>query len=215
MWKRSSWKLLPVGALFAVCLLWFLSLSAPGEPPIPAPSLAPLASPASPPAKAAPAGEANLTAKPSPAGETKQVAKPSPEPAPVLQQSYIGVGACSGCHRPQAQAWDATKHAREFSGLPVNYRNDPPCLQCHVTAYGTSSGYSAGMPAESSKDLAVVGCELCHGPGTLHKNAAERFANSGPADEARLEKEMKATIQDLDDRNPCHSVGRLARQVRP
>lgn len=143
------------------------------------------------------------TVKANPAPVAKQPANPSPGSAAITQQSYTGTGGCIGCHRPQAQAWFTTKHSHEFSGLPVTYRNDPTCLKCHVTAFGNPASFVAGMPAPTAKGFAVVGCEVCHGPGALHKNAAERFANATAADEAKLEKETKATIRKTPPDSVC------------
>ena len=198
MWRRSSGKRISVIAVAAVSLVSSFGLLAPGLPPIPSPSpLPPLSSSSrvSAPAQAT---------KSSPLPVAKPPSISSAGPAPLLVQSYIGASGCFGCHRPQAQVWGTTKHSHEFSDLPSKYRNDPSCLQCHVTGYGKVDGYVGGAPTKSSKDLAQIGCEACHGPGALHENAAQRFANAdNPADEAKLEKEMQATIRKTPPDSVC------------
>ena len=106
--------------------------------------------------------------------------------------------------RPGPRPGAATKHANAFTDLPEMYRNDPACLTCHVTGYGEAGGYAAGTPVETLRDLLDVGCESCHGPGSAHDKAAKAFAEAtSPAEEQRLEKEMRATIYRIRAENPC------------
>jgi hypothetical protein len=112
------------------------------------------------------------------------------QPAPVPEQSYMGSDQCFVCHRPQTGTWSESKHAQAFTHLPDRYRGDQSCLKCHVTAFGEPGGFAAGV----EKDLLMVGCESCHGPGALHIDAAKRFVLATPEDEAKIEKEMRQTI---------------------
>ena len=43
---------------------------------------------------------------------------------------------------------------------------NPKCLKCHATAYG-QGGYKIDDP--SAKKFEGVGCESCHGPGSVYK----------------------------------------------
>lgn len=132
----------------------------------------------------------------------KQPSAPAAAPAAAVKQGYVGVSACAGCHRPEGQAWSATKHSHEFTGLPIQYRGDPSCLKCHVTGYGDTGGYVVGAPRNAAEDFAVVGCEMCHGPGARHADAAMRFvAATGPTD--ALEKEMRQTIRKTPPETVC------------
>ena len=178
MWRRASWGLVSISAAAAVWLVSSLGLPAPNTPPAP-------------------------PAKSNPPPASKQPASAASAPAPTVTQAYLGVGGCVGCHRPQADVWSTTKHSHEFSGLPPRYRGDPSCLKCHVTGYGSPTGYVAAAPVGSAKDLGEVGCEMCHGPGALHVDAAQRFANSTRADEERLEKEMRASIRKVAPESVC------------
>jgi hypothetical protein len=71
-------------------------------------------------------------------------------------------------------------------------------LKCHVTAFGQPGGFVAG----TDKDLQMVGCESCHGPGDKHIDAAKRFVLADPGEEAKIEKEMRETIR----RKPSDAV---------
>jgi cytochrome c554/c'-like protein len=104
--------------------------------------------------------------------------------------AYIGTNQCFTCHRPQTNAWSETKHSHAFTDVPKKYQTDSECLKCHVTAFGKPGGYVLG----GEKDLLMVGCEACHGPGALHVDAAKRFVLANPGEEAKIEKEMREAI---------------------
>ncbi len=88
-----------------------------------------------------------------------QEALPTPSAAPA--QPYAGTNQCFQCHRPQTNSWSATRHAHAYTDLPQPYQSNAACLKCHVTGFGQPSGFVAG----GDKDLLMVGCETCHGPG--------------------------------------------------
>jgi hypothetical protein len=115
---------------------------------------------------------------------------PEQTPAPLTKQSYTGTNQCFICHRPQTDTWSESKHAQAFAHLPEHYRMDASCHKCHVTAFGQPEGFVAG----TEKDLLMVGCESCHGPGALHIDAARRFVLAEPGEEAKIEKQMRETI---------------------
>ncbi len=81
---------------------------------------------------------------------------------------FIGSDACSGCHRWQYDIWKKQKHARAFTAMeekdPKRARA-PECLECHTTGYRFESGLRT--PAEDPH-LASMGCEMCHGVGSVH-----------------------------------------------
>jgi Cytochrome c554 and c-prime len=110
-------------------------------------------------------------------------------PAPLTERSYAGTNQCFICHRPQTNTWSETKHAHAFTDVPERYRNDPACLTCHSTGFGKPGGYVSG----TDKDLSMVGCESCHGPGAQHIDAAQRFVLA-TTDADAIEKEMRDTI---------------------
>jgi hypothetical protein len=119
--------------------------------------------------------------------------------APAVEQSFIGTNQCFACHRSQTNTWSETKHAQAFTHLPETYRSNEACLKCHVTGFGEAGGYVAG----TEKDLLMVGCESCHGPGARHVDAAKRFVLAMPGEEEQIQKEMKETIRRIPPDNVC------------
>ena len=105
------------------------------------------------------------------------------------QAAYIGVEACGKCHKRdstgnQLGQWKETKHAKAYATLATpeakkiaaekgiaDPQKDDKCLKCHVTAHGVDASLIA-EPAEGKKGHQIedgVGCESCHGPGSLYK----------------------------------------------
>src|SRR5439155_10166852 len=70
----------------------------------------------------------------------------------------------------------ASKHSHAYDSLvklavkPMNRQYDPECVRCHTVGFGYVSGFVDGT---RTKHLTDVGCENCHGPGSLHA-AAEK-----------------------------------------
>jgi hypothetical protein len=80
---------------------------------------------------------------------------------------YLGVSKCAECHQKEFDVWSGTKHAQAFQTLvAVNSDALPECYRCHVTGADDPAGYMPG--ADSSRSLANVQCEVCHGKGSHH-----------------------------------------------
>jgi len=97
---------------------------------------------------------------------------------------YIGADKCKMCHMSKAKGdaygiWKASKHASAFTTLASpeakaigkkmgieDPQKSPKCLKCHVT------GFSAPATAKAAtyKQEDGVGCETCHGAGSLYKD---------------------------------------------
>jgi hypothetical protein len=80
--------------------------------------------------------------------------------------TYVGTPACVPCHAGAAKVWQDSGHAAAMEAL-VNRKADadPDCVSCHTVGFGSPSGYRREM---AGRQLADVGCESCHGPGSLH-----------------------------------------------
>jgi nitrate/TMAO reductase-like tetraheme cytochrome c subunit len=79
---------------------------------------------------------------------------------------YVSEKRCYMCHRAQAKQHENTAHAKTFKRLLDNGQDkNPKCLPCHTVGYGKPSGF---MDVKSTPDLAGVGCQACHGPGSAH-----------------------------------------------
>ena len=86
--------------------------------------------------------------------------------AAASQRPYAGTDTCKGCHADEHAQWATTGHARALATLVDKKKDgDLACLTCHATGAGAEGGF---RDAQSSPDLAAVGCESCHGPGTEH-----------------------------------------------
>ena len=110
----------------------------------------------------------------------------APKAAAAPKNDYVGAKKCMPCHMKVYKAWAGVRHAHAFEGLKATTperlktmnellktavkdhpETDAACVGCHVTGYKQPGGYPA---ADSLKNaaLALVGCEMCHGPGSRH-----------------------------------------------
>jgi 2',3'-cyclic-nucleotide 2'-phosphodiesterase (5'-nucleotidase family) len=88
-----------------------------------------------------------------------------PVPAKAGEASYAGSASCASCHKEAYAWWQATAHGNAYATLEkVHKQYNLNCVSCHVTGYNQPGG-STVTHVESLKN---VGCENCHGPGSLH-----------------------------------------------
>jgi hypothetical protein len=85
---------------------------------------------------------------------------------------YIGSERCGDCHPSAYQVWQAHPHSRAHDSLvkakrPTGRQFDGECLRCHTVGFEYKTGFTS---AEATPKLLNVGCESCHGPGSLHAN---------------------------------------------
>jgi len=84
----------------------------------------------------------------------------------AARAAYVGSAACGSCHAEQAEHWEGTPHARAMDTLrKIQRHRVSGCVSCHVVGFGDRSGYDK---TDSSDLLENVGCEVCHGPGSVH-----------------------------------------------
>jgi peroxiredoxin len=82
---------------------------------------------------------------------------------------YTGSQACQECHQEEFATWSKQPHAAAVEKLEdPTETEDAECLRCHTTAFGKPGGFPVGGRPAEHPDLAVVGCESCHGPGSEH-----------------------------------------------
>lgn len=85
--------------------------------------------------------------------------------------AYVGTEKCLACHKESGGAWTASAHSHAFATLSARKADaDPKCVSCHTIGFGTASGYRREF---ASAKLVNVGCESCHGPGSLHVRERE------------------------------------------
>lgn len=85
--------------------------------------------------------------------------------------AFVGSDQCRDCHRPEYDKWKQTHHAHAYDDLarkahkPSLRQYDGECVVCHTVGFEYTSGYQNENATPHLKD---VGCENCHGPGSLH-----------------------------------------------
>ncbi len=92
---------------------------------------------------------------------------------------FVGSAACADCHPEQYENFNAySKKAKSWESVEVMRSNLQPdevreCYECHTTGYGQPGGF---VSHEETPELAHVGCETCHGPGSVHTEYGEADA---------------------------------------
>ena len=97
-------------------------------------------------------------------------------PAPKAGQAgYVGQKACMECHDDAAGFQAVDMHQQAWKSLEkAKKTKDLDCVSCHVTGFGQPGGSNLAH----LDGFTDVGCEGCHGPGSLHVKAPTRGANS-------------------------------------
>ncbi len=112
---------------------------------------------------------------------------------------YVGSEACGGCHEAQYTSFTAnSKKAHSYENIRKMQKKLAPeefrgCFKCHTTGYGEPGGF---VSIEETPALKNPGCEVCHGPGSLHAESGD------PAD-------LTGRVS-LETCAKCHSSERVA-----
>ncbi len=111
-------------------------------------------------------------------GQYPQISHPNQATAKGKIPKYVGTGRCTDCHIAAGKVWEKTPHSHAYKTLadakqPSNREYDPECIVCHTVGFGYESGFTT---AAKMPDLKNVGCESCHGPGSLHSNNSTNVA---------------------------------------
>jgi len=87
------------------------------------------------------------------------------------ETAYVGSKACQDCHEVEysnfakyakkAHSYDSILAMRQDLTV-AEFRN---CFECHTTGFGQTTGFRS---QEETPHLRNAGCEVCHGPGSLH-----------------------------------------------
>jgi len=89
---------------------------------------------------------------------------------------YVGAETCNECHPDQYETFMThSKKAKSYSSiLRMKGKLTPEelkeCYACHTTGYGQPGGFRSEQETPHLKDN---GCEVCHGPGSLHINSED------------------------------------------
>ncbi len=113
------------------------------------------------------------------------------------KKTYVGSKVCAECHQQEYENWNRyseMSHAFE-SVMRMKHDLTPEelkgCYKCHTTGYGEPTGFKDPV---TTPDLKEVGCEACHGPGSVH------VQTNDPAD-------IKTNITTKDCKR-CHNTAR-------
>jgi len=84
---------------------------------------------------------------------------------------YVGTQVCAGCHDEAYAFWKKSKHAKAWKTLEDDNKHfDLTCIGCHTVGYQESGGFCRLADVGVLKD---VGCENCHGAGSVHAKTAD------------------------------------------
>ncbi len=84
---------------------------------------------------------------------------------------YVGSEACKNCHPGEYRNFSAyAKKSQSFKSIErlraeLSQEEIKRCYSCHTTGYGRPGGF---VSIEKTPYLKDAGCEVCHGPGSLH-----------------------------------------------
>jgi hypothetical protein len=107
-------------------------------------------------------------------------------PLAVGADLSLGCGQChSGVHRPFAEEWSSSRHARIVGTRATN----PNCVACHeargvLEAWGVKSTFLE-EPGQAGQHLAIT-CAVCHDPHDARHPGQLRFALNQPDVERNL-----------------------------
>lgn len=142
-------------------------------------------------------------------GQSKHILQ-AMNPVPGLKNpgsgmpEYIGSEACGKCHEHAFTVWKNSKHSHAYKTLveekhPSLRQYDGECIVCHTVGFGYKTGFS---DEATTPKLINVGCESCHGPGSLHaknpKNEEWRERMNLPWLAARKSGNEKAKNHDIE-----------------
>jgi hypothetical protein len=88
-------------------------------------------------------------------------------PAPKKgEAAFVGNASCQECHAEAFPLWEKSKHGHAWATLEEQGKQfHLNCVGCHVTGYEQPGGVCRLDKVAGREN---VGCESCHGPGSLH-----------------------------------------------
>ena len=115
------------------------------------------------------------------------------------QARYIGSKTCSECHPQEYERFvEFSKKSRSFESIKImkpklTREEYQSCFECHTTGYGKPGGF---VSESETPELKNAGCEVCHGPGSIH-------ADTG-GDPAEIRYDLS-----MEDCKSCHNSDRV------
>jgi len=111
---------------------------------------------------------------------------------------YVGSLACKSCHEKEYISFTTyAKKSKSYESIERLKRgltedDMKKCYSCHTTGYGKPGGF---VSIEKTPHLKNAGCEVCHGPGSLHLQGQD-------ADTILIQPTLKIC-------NTCHTSERI------
>jgi hypothetical protein len=140
--------------------------------------------------------------------------RPHPLQITYPKAEYVGSFACKECHEDAYKIWKKSPHSGAYKTLeearkPSLRQYDGECVVCHTVGFGYNTGFTNETKTAHLKN---VGCESCHGPGSLH--IADVKDNGGkPTNLALLEamnpykgQATKVTVGIFSSCQKCHDI---------
>lgn len=115
------------------------------------------------------------------------------------QARYVGSKSCGECHPQEYERFsEFSKKSGSFESIktmkPKLTRGEyQGCFECHTTGYGKTGGF---VSEKETPELKNAGCEVCHGPGSIH-------ADTG-GDPAEIRHDLS-----MEDCTRCHNSDRV------
>ncbi len=112
---------------------------------------------------------------------------------------YVGSKICGECHKKEYETFSKfAKKASSFESIKkmksrLTSEEYRACFECHTTGYGKPGGF---VSESKTPELRNVGCEVCHGPGSVHVDHG--------GDPAEIRSDL--TIEDCER---CHNSERI------
>ena len=113
-------------------------------------------------------------------------------------KTYVGSEVCSECHEQEYNNFKSyAKKAKSFESIKkmkkkLTAEEYQACFECHTTGYGKKGGF---VSEEETPELSDAGCEVCHGPGSLHVESEDP--------------DLIVRNVDMENCNTCHSNDRI------
>ena len=91
-------------------------------------------------------------------------------------KAFVGSDACKSCHELEYknfQSYNKKAHSyKSISALKkgLTEAEFKKCFECHTTGYGKEGGFRSEQETPQLKD---TGCEVCHGPGSVHVDTGD------------------------------------------
>ncbi len=86
-------------------------------------------------------------------------------------KTYVGSESCKSCHENEYKNFTAYSKKSQSFGSVLRMKKKLTdaeiriCFGCHTTGYGKPGGF---LSEAETPHLKNAGCEVCHGPGSLH-----------------------------------------------